>query len=157
VRHWISLFGAASILTIFLDGNTEAWAYVTGGGGSGCFACGVPPELEPDAKTLRDGFSRESVEDLLDQQILGSICTNHECGELTEDQASRLLDRSLTAAQQVSQWWNAFWSWIVAGLGLVIAAGGLLISAIALRQSNRNEREIGQLQGQLDTGRGEMK
>ena len=153
MRDWTCLVVAGFFLTVSSSLGVQAWAFGTGGYGGGC--CGVPPELEEDAKTLRKGFNLESAETLLDQQILGSICTNHVCGELSEEQASRLLDRSLAAAQETSQWWNAFWSWIVAGLGLAIAAGGLWISVIALRQSDRNEREIGQLQGQLDHSQGE--
>ena len=145
----------ASLTAILSIWDGMAWSYVTDGGGGYCLGCGVPPELEADAKALRELFNDDRVENLLDQQILGSLCDKQTCGELTEEQAGRLLDRWLDSRQEFRQWWSAFWSWIVAGLGLAIAAGGLWISVIALRQSNRNEREIGQIQGQLDHSEGE--
>ena len=86
--QWIDPDGCAHWI---LDDGVEGWMspaldrY-------GAPICIAPKSIETEAKFLRQDFRGRSVRELLDQQILETLCENNNCGNLSESQASRLLD-----------------------------------------------------------------
>jgi len=116
-----------------------AFAFGGGGGGDGG-CCGFPEELVEEAKLLRNGFEKLSFQELQDQQILETLCENNNCGNLSESQASRLLDRALGYQKEQSEAqdrWEAKWATRV---GVLFTFFGLLIAWFAYRQSRDADR-----------------
>lgn len=137
-----SLFFA---LFFFVSFTSEVAAWVDGEGGEGG-CCVYPQEVQTDIDVLRRSFRETAAQDLLDQQFVGRLCANHTCGSLSEDQASRFLDRERAAAERRTASRNKSINLWIAVFGLLVATGGLIVSVFALRQSVRNERDIGHLQ-----------
>jgi hypothetical protein len=123
--------------------NASAW---TGGGGQGCGSClTIPKDLEESAKQLEKQFLQFDRKSLLIEQFAGSLCLNHHCGEIDEEQASLLLERFFQERDRGEAWWLNL-------LSIAIAAAGVLIGGLAYRhgveaerQSVRNEVEIDHL------------
>jgi hypothetical protein len=138
--------------------TSVAWAISGGGsvgGGQGCGSCGVVPQvLQESASQLRKDFRSFERQELLDQQILGTICEKHNCGELTEEQSSLLLDRYFQEQDRISDEGEKSESRWLSRFGSALGAIGLLFSWLAYRQSKaaerqsvRNEVEIDHLKG----------
>jgi hypothetical protein len=126
--------------------------------GNGC----LPEELVESGRAFEESIESEDHRTLRRLQLLGNLCVEYDCGSnpaLTEEQASKLFDlHDIEEKEKLlknEQWWSALWSWIATIVGLAFAAGSLLVSYLALKQSNQNEKEIGQLQGQIDSSKGE--
>lgn len=141
-------------------------AYWGGGGDGGC--CGLPPELEADAKLLRGDYQKLSFQELLDQQILGTLCVKNSCGGLNESQASLLLNRAIEDSREVlmqadrleAKWTNRIGA-LTAISGLLVAAAGVYLSLLSLRvsreadrKSDKNEVEIAILKDSDNPSRG---
>ncbi|MEO0342001.1 MAG: hypothetical protein AAF198_01045 [Pseudomonadota bacterium] len=115
-----------------------------GGGDGGC--CTVPEALESDSKALREDFEKLNFQELLDQQLLETLCMNNACGGLSEAQASRLLDRAIANHHaRIAEVDRLEAKWTTR-LSLGIAVAGLVVSLWSLSQSNRNVRDIGRLE-----------
>ncbi|KPA21504.1 hypothetical protein shim_22110 [Shimia sp. SK013] len=147
----VSAFGAS-------DGDGGVWG---AGSDSGCgWACGdggaswVPESIEDQANALWEEFEKLSRKELLNQQILGTLCQNNDCGDLAEEQASRLLTRAVEFARdQAINSERREVKWLTR-MGAVFTAAGLLIAWLAYRQSIeadrrsvRNQMEISHLKG----------
>jgi hypothetical protein len=130
-----------------------------GGGTGGCCVGDLPKVLQESASQLRTEFQSMKRQELLDQQILGTICEKHNCGELTEEQASLLLERYFQEQgrhqdeiDKENSWWFNFLGAFSGIAGVVFGAIGLVFSWLAHkesmaaeRQSSRNEVEISHL------------
>ena len=111
------------------DGSDGIGGGFGAGGGDGCGGC-YPESVQRDADNLRSSFFNLPVQELLDQQFLGQLCQNHECGQLSEDQASRFLGREREAARErretVEREQQAFYSQsslLLAALSTLIGGG----------------------------------
>ena len=128
-------------------------AFAQGSGFSGGGSWGkVPVEMEAAAKKLRVDFENTSTQELLDQQILKSLCRNNSCANLTEEQASKLLDRSIAFAKETQDQNDRREAKWMSRAGVGFTALGLLVAWLAYRQSRdadrrsiRNQTEIEQL------------
>lgn len=140
-----SVFCIAFCASLLLSGPASSFGDADYGGG----CCGFPAELRADIEALRESFSRSELQQLLDQQFIGGLCQNHECGQLSEDQASRFLDRERIATErQDESRQNRINLWIALS-GALFAGGSMLVSVMALRQAGRNERDIGRLEDRV--------
>lgn len=140
------------LLLVFLATSLNAFGGGDGGGDGGC--CSVPKALEDDAKSLRQDFAKLSFRELQDQQLLGTLCANNACGRLTEEQASKLLDRAIAYAQAETAARDrreakllTYAGVVFTGLGLLLAWLAYRLSKEADRRSVRNEVEIEHLRG----------
>ncbi|MEL6680096.1 MAG: hypothetical protein AAFQ51_15430 [Pseudomonadota bacterium] len=137
------------VMTGWLAWAQPAYSFGGGGGGDagghgGSCCIRIPPELEELAAELERSFAGTSQENLARQRWAGSLCRNHPCnGQISEEQAKDLLDSF--AAREARR--NAA---LVSWGGLGVAVLGLFLSIIGLRQSARNERDIGRLQARSD-------
>ena len=118
-------------------------------GTGGCGSCGLPESLEEDAKSLQNDFEKLSFQELLNQQILETLCENNNCGSLSEAQASRLLDRAIAYNKEQRDAQDRWESILMTRIGVVFSFFGLVIAWLAYRQSRdadrrsvRNEVEI---------------
>ena len=148
----------ASSMGVGLAFSTSAVALGESGDG-GC--CSVPPELTERAQTLEQSFRISDGDELARQSWAGQLCQFHPCeGEVTEDQARELLrdfvtreqrqqDLARADARRAEDLTRADRDRMVAWIGVIIAFGGLVVSVTAMRQSGRNERDIGRLEGQI--------
>ena len=144
--HKLQSINSLFFALIFSAGFTSEVAAWDGGEGGEGGCCGYPQEVQADIDVLRESFRETAAQDLLDQQFVGRLCTNHDCGSLSEDQAGRFLDRERAAAERRIDSRNKSVNLWIAIFGVLVAAGGFIVSVIALRQSARNERDIGRLQ-----------
>jgi len=138
-----ALISALVILIVFIPFLSIAqWGDkgAEGGNGAGNGIGPVPAELESDAKNLRKSFGAQSFQELLDQQILGTLCENNNCGNLSETQAIRFLDRVVTYEKDKIAKAEQFESKWIARFGAVFTLFGLLIAWLAFRQSQNADR-----------------
>ena len=148
MRGPFSILSLATLATLYLSG-LEAVAYVTGDGG--CFGCNV--EAEPIASALEKSFAQTDVDILARQSWAGTICDHHPCandfGVVDEGMARDLLDVHLARRDA---WWQKLAIWV----GIAVASLSLIVSFLALRQTSRNERDIGRLQQQAGEKQSEL-
>jgi len=138
-----------------------AWGSDAGGWGGGAGESGgsngtygddgvggwaIPEILREDAKSLRDQFLSVSPQELLDSQILKTLCEESSCGALDEGQASLILDRMIQARAQIAAEKAAWWNWLngfIAALtsigGLFVAAAGLWFSIVSIKTARSAE------------------
>ena len=95
-----------------------------------CGSCGVPEELEKNAETLKAQFSLADRETLQTEQFVKTLCSKHDCGAFTEEQASLLLARTLEEKQRNDAWWFNL-------AGVLAGAAGVIISLLVYFQSKR--------------------
>jgi hypothetical protein len=124
------------------------WAFGTSGGddaggsgGTGGCCANLPKELQEGASRLRKEFVSSKRQELLDQQILGTICEKHSCGNLAEGQADKLLDRFFLEQDRLSEETDKSESRWLSRFAALLGAGSLLLSWLAYRQSKEAERQ----------------
>ena len=135
----VTLF-AVQALAVAPGAGDGGYVLDPGGGNLGCCAEVFPTIIEDDAQLLRDDFLKLSFQELLDQQILGTICENNNCGNLSETQASRLLDRAISYEREKLEAWDRFEAKWITRIGAMFTAAGLLIAWLAYRQSKEADR-----------------
>ena len=136
VRIWLFLV----VLGSFNFVPSAGWAYLGGGGDGGC--CNdVPKELVESAIALRQDFLGSKRQDLLDHQLLGKICEKFNCGELTEAQADKLLDRFFLEQDRVLEEADKSETRWLGRFGFLLGALGILLSFLAYRQSRAAEMQ----------------
>lgn len=126
----------------------------------------MPPERLSRARTLEESFRGTDRNTLAQQAWAAQICQFHPCAdEVTEEQAKDLLRDFVSREQRQQELARAeaqraedltradrdrLVGWLGTALSILIAAGGLAVSVMAMRQSRRNERDIGRLGGRMD-------
>lgn len=121
--------------------TTPALAFGDGGSDEGC--CGVPTTFERDVLTLRESMEGANVTtiELLQRQFAGTLCEHFDCGGLSEDQASRFLDRLNASTQQEQDSKRASVNtWLAAG-ALLVGLLGLLLSAFAIWRTPEGQHD----------------
>ena len=108
-------------------------------GNSGCNSCGLPPELERQGELLERSFNDASSESLRRQRWAETLCENHPCGEITEEQAAELLSQMATAATRAE---DRLISWIGVALGGVGALVAVLAFVQTMLTGNRAQAAI---------------
>ncbi len=153
--RFVLLFFALFQIAPTQSGAAGGTGYLGGGGDGGC--CGsdggdVPKELEMDAKALETQFLSVDQKTLRRQRFVKSLCSEYNCGELDEDQASQLLDDLIKEDEKNDGWWFNIAAAFSGIAGVILGALGLILawfahkqSTAAERQSARNEVEISHL------------
>ncbi|WP_299707078.1 hypothetical protein [uncultured Tateyamaria sp.] len=106
-----------------------------GGGsvGGGCLC--VPEDLEKDARALQEQFAAIDLKRVRRLQFVEQICSENglDCGQLTEGQASRILDHHFVQLEQEAEGGQRLLRWMLDIFLALLAAAGAVMGCIGLR------------------------